>query len=72
MGYARRRRLKRIQESRNNQKPLPQITLKAMQLVEDLRIDLNQLQGTGAGGKITVADVNAYLKERTKGQEEEE
>lgn len=71
MGYARRRRMRRIQESRSQKEAPLQITKAALEIVEAFRVDLNMLKGTGSGGRITVKDVDKYLKERTRGDEEE-
>jgi len=42
----------------------PQASPQARQLARDQNIDLSTLKGTGAGGVITVGDVNKAIEEK--------
>lgn len=47
------------------------ITEKALQMATDFKVDLDEVKGTGTNGRITVPDVDAYIKSREAAKAEQ-
>lgn len=48
------------------------ITEKAQMMADDFKVDLDEVEGTGANGRITVPDVDKYIKDREAAKAEQD